>query len=398
MACGGCDSSTGLNKDQVENLITKLIRDNTLQGGLNLCNGRPLPAGSSVLTCDGLVAAIKEHVANGDLPFVTDLLPNGSILTWKVNGENKSLDLAPLIESAFPFGNTIKKGILAPGLFDVDLGNIAGKGLEKSEDGKLNVKNQDIIDNDSIIVDPVTGKLKIANKAPIKVTSLNDIRGLGTTNFYGNVCNTNGSTLFVVGVPQNNSESNIGELTPQALTFSELAADQCYDFNGWQVASEGEVHQYFMDGNKTWVRSQDAGMNPDGTHKGSVWSQWKRTDNVPAPQDGINELMQRLNNIESALNDTCTANVKTLTSNYTPTKTDEMLIFSGGQTVTFDGDVPVGKQWTIINDSDNALTLASSVEIIPPYKGSLKVKGKNAVVTVVKTTSNQFRVFGQTEA
>lgn len=398
MACGGCDSSTGLNKDQVKNLLNEWIREGIVQGGLQHCDGTPLNSGDRVLLCSQLVEKIKAEVKAGNLPFVTDLLPNGSLLTWKVNGEDKSLDLAPLIENAFPFGNTIKKGILTPNVFDVDLGKIAGKGLEQSNNGKLNVKATEFIDNDSIIVDPVTGKLKIANKAPIKVTNLNDIRGLGTTNFYGEVCNTDGHNLFVVGVPQNILSANTAEQTPQALTLGELAAKQCYDFNGWQLASEREVHQFFMEGDRTWVRSQDAGMNSDGTHKGSVWSQWKRTDNVPAPQDGFTELVRRLNSIEATLNEPCTAKVKTLTSNYTPTKTDEMLIFSGGQTITFGGDVPVGKQWTIINDSDNALTLASGVEIIPPFKGSLKVKGKNAVVTVVKTSANQFRVFGQTEA
>lgn len=273
-----------------------------------------------------------------------------------------------------------------------------GTGLRSDANG-TRVYPMDFIDNSSIVIDPATGRMKVANKVPIKVTNLNDIRGIGTTYFTGNVCNTGSSTLFVTGVPTNILPETTDILVPFANTHADLAPNQCYDFNGVQIASEGEVHQVFYQGNNSWTRSFDMGMNADGTLKAGEWSQWHRDDNVdPTHLDGFIALQNRLASIERQLSEPCTANVKTLTSNYTPTKTDEMLIFSGGQTVTFGGDVPVGKQWTIINDSDNALTLASGVEIIPPYKGSLKVKGKNAVVTVVKTSANQFRVFGQTEA
>lgn len=423
MACGGCDSSMGLKKDQIENLITELIRKGTIQGGLHSCGGEKLPAGSAVLLCSQLVDMIKEKVKDGSLPFVTDLRHEGNNLTWKVNGESKSLNLKDLVKDALKLGNTIKEGIITSGVFDVDTKAIAGKGLKSNdethkldmdmkgvlqrgsgisvdEQGRIKVDMGSLVDNKTVKYDPSTGKITAVNPAPIKVTNLNNIRGLGTTYFTGDVCNTDGRSVFVTGVPTNAFPETTAILVPSANTLTDLAANQCYDFNGMQIASEGEVHQVFYQGNNSWTRSFDAGMNADGTFKTGEWSQWRRDDNVAGvPIDGFMDLKNRLASIERQLSSPCTANVKTLTSNYTPTKTDEMLIFSGGQTVTFGGDVPVGKQWTIINDSNNVLTLAASgAEIIPPYKGSLKVKGKNAVVTVVKTAANQFRVFGQTEA
>lgn len=39
MACNGCGTSAGLTKEQVENLINKLIDEGKLQGGLTDCDG-----------------------------------------------------------------------------------------------------------------------------------------------------------------------------------------------------------------------------------------------------------------------------------------------------------------------------------------------------------------------
>lgn len=447
MACGGCNTSNGLNKDQILNLINDLIDAGKIQSGLKSCGGDDLTKGDKVVLCDTLASAINQLIKDGAISLVKDIqLKGGNLVVIDGEGNEKEIPYLSGVASddgaviTLPngstveligkdkaltkdmFGNTIKQSKLVEGKFDVDLDAIAGKGVKVNQEtnkldldlnnvvsagsgltlnnGSLKVNPKDFVDNSSIVFDPATGRIKVANKPPIKVTDLNDIRGLGTTYFSGYVCNTDGSTVFVKGVPVDVLPNrNKAVSTPQALTFDELKPGQCYDFNGWQIASENEVSQYFQEGEKVWIRTQDAGMNADGTHKGNVWSEWKRADNIDsAQQDGFIALQNRLASIERQLSEPCTANVKTLTSNYTPTKTDEMLIFSGGQTVTFGGDVPVGKQWTIINDSDNAITLASGVEIIPPYKGSLKVKGKNAVVTVVKTSANQFRVFGQTEA
>ena len=102
------------------------------------------------------------------------------------------------------------------------------------------------------------------------------------------------------------------------------------------------------------------------------------------------------------MNKPCLAKVTVRDDEVWATMDDEMIVVSGGRIVHFDdqtvGAADVGKQWTIVNADDGATAVASSGTIIPPYKGSLKVKGTNAVVTVVKTAANQYRVFGQTES
>lgn len=52
MACNGCGTSTGLTKEQVENLINKLIDEGKLQGGLTDCDDRRLWRDARIVTCD----------------------------------------------------------------------------------------------------------------------------------------------------------------------------------------------------------------------------------------------------------------------------------------------------------------------------------------------------------
>lgn len=52
MACNGCGTSAGLTKDQVENLINKLIDEGKLQGGLTDCDDRRLWRDARIVTCD----------------------------------------------------------------------------------------------------------------------------------------------------------------------------------------------------------------------------------------------------------------------------------------------------------------------------------------------------------
>ena len=52
MACNGCGTSAGLTKDQVENLINKLIDEGKLQSGLTDCDDRRLWRDARIVTCD----------------------------------------------------------------------------------------------------------------------------------------------------------------------------------------------------------------------------------------------------------------------------------------------------------------------------------------------------------
>lgn len=281
----------------------------------------------------------------------------------------------------------------------------------RSDENGVSVNPADFIDNNTIVIDPTTGKIKVKPKTCVDMTNgdLNTLsNGLGqsgVTCFYGRACGAmGGDNDFIIGVP---SEPNNATATsvPPAMDKSELKSN-CIDVTGYQVASPNEIIQYFYDDNPDgdnglqnsgWVRMHSGGLNLDGTLKNGNWTAWERAKAIPDPDGSIAALVRRVVALEQQLNRPCSTDIKLKASDYTPTIDDQVLVFTGGQTVNFEGDTVVGKQWTIINDSDNALTLASSGEIISPYKGSLKVKGKNAVVTVIKTADNQYRVFGQTE-
>ncbi len=53
MACRGCGDPVYMTKDQVENYINKLIEEGKLQPGLMSCEGKALPKGTKVPSCDG---------------------------------------------------------------------------------------------------------------------------------------------------------------------------------------------------------------------------------------------------------------------------------------------------------------------------------------------------------
>ena len=145
MACGGCNTSMGLTKDQVENLINKFLDEGKLQGGLKTCNGDDLPKGSKVLTCAVLADAVNDLLKEGKVdvitdvkvedgklvvvdgtgkvnklttPFVSDLAFNSeeNKLTWVQDGKDKSATLpyVKAVEGAtgvvltLPNGNTVE--------------------------------------------------------------------------------------------------------------------------------------------------------------------------------------------------------------------------------------------------------------------------------------------------
>lgn len=120
--------------------------------------------------------------------------------------------------------------------------------------------------------------------------------------------------------------------------------------------------------------------------------------NIAKNKAEIDKLKTEFDALKASLDKPCTINISNKNANYTAKKTDELIIAKGSKTVTFNvADAPIGYQWSVINDDDGTTTLASGGTIIPPYKGSLKVTGKNAVVTVLKSGDNEYRVFGQTK-
>lgn len=92
MACGGCNTSMGLTKDQIENLIQKLIDEGKLQAGLTDCEGVELGKGSKVLLCSVLAEKVNDLIKEGVIDVVTDVnVEDGKLVATDGTGKSKKL-------------------------------------------------------------------------------------------------------------------------------------------------------------------------------------------------------------------------------------------------------------------------------------------------------------------
>lgn len=189
MGCRGCGSTSGLSREQVENLVNKWLDESKLQGGIKSCDGEPLPKGAKVVLCSEFTDKVQNLIETGKIEVLTDLsIKNGKLIatdgegnkeeldtpyitnlevdtdtstvSWIANGEKKSktlpyvkgtasnknitLTLADGTNVEFPkdgwltedsFDNTIIKGVNEAGKFGIKLGT----GLTQEADGAISV-------------------------------------------------------------------------------------------------------------------------------------------------------------------------------------------------------------------------------------------------------------------
>lgn len=150
MACGGCNTQTGLTKAQVENLVNKLIDEGKLSGGLKNCGGEKLSPGSKVVLCDALTKAINDAIKSGDVDVVKDVALSGDkVVVTKGDGKTKELSLPFAKATAgndevvltLPNGDTVSVPKTGSALTEKDFDNTIKKGA--NEDGKFGVNLQD---------------------------------------------------------------------------------------------------------------------------------------------------------------------------------------------------------------------------------------------------------------
>ena len=184
----------------------------------------------------------------------------------------------------------------------------------KEADGKVVITNQDgttveiekpaefdlskHVDNKTVRLKD--GKLEVIKEKCATVTNLNtlevsdgNLKQLGISCFTGVFNATDANSA--VGAPVKFGETNVEK--SDAITAKEdITSGYQLDFTGWQVATGSEVHQYIYsrigDGVQSgWVRSNDSGMNADGTLKNpSDWGKWVYELNLPeqpAPAAGL---------------------------------------------------------------------------------------------------------------
>lgn len=184
----------------------------------------------------------------------------------------------------------------------------------KEADGKVVITNQDgttveiekpaefdlskHVDNKTVRLKD--GKLEVIKEKCATVTNLNtlevsdgNLKQLGISCFTGVFNATDASTA--IGAPVKFGETNV-EKSDAIATKEDITSGYQLDFTGWQVATGNEVHQYIYsrigDGVQSgWVRSNDSGMNADGTLKNpNDWGKWVYELNLPeqpAPASGL---------------------------------------------------------------------------------------------------------------
>lgn len=172
-----------------------------------------------------------------------------------------------------------------------DLGRgIKANGAKK----KYEVDLTQMVDNKTVRVNE-QGNLEVIKEKCVQVLDLNNLvdaentgalKRLGSTCFYGDFNAADARTA--IGAPVDFGKLDVEK--SRAITAKEdITSGQQLDFNGWQVATDREVHQYIYssagaEGKQSgWVRSNDSGMNADGSLRNpSDWSDWTFELNLPA--------------------------------------------------------------------------------------------------------------------
>ena len=172
-----------------------------------------------------------------------------------------------------------------------DLGRgIKANGAKK----KYEVDLTQMVDNKTVRVNE-QGNLEVIKEKCVQVLDLNNLvdaentgalKRLGSTCFYGDFNAADARTA--IGAPVDFGKFDVEK--SRAITAKEdITSGQQLDFNGWQVATDREVHQYIYssagaEGKQSgWVRSNDSGMNADGSLRNpSDWRDWTFELNLPA--------------------------------------------------------------------------------------------------------------------
>lgn len=172
-----------------------------------------------------------------------------------------------------------------------DLGRgIKANGAKK----KYEVDLTQMVDNKTVRVNE-QGNLEVIKEKCVQVLDLNNLvdaentgalKRLGSTCFYGEFNAADARTA--IGAPVDFGKLDVEK--SRAITAKEdITSGQQLGFNGWQVATDREVHQYIYssagaEGKQSgWVRSNDSGMNADGSLRNpSDWRDWTFELNLPA--------------------------------------------------------------------------------------------------------------------
>lgn len=172
-----------------------------------------------------------------------------------------------------------------------DLGRgIKANGAKK----KYEVDLTQMVDNKTVRVNE-QGNLEVIKEKCVQVLDLNNLvdaentgalKRLGSTCFYGDFNAADAQTA--IGAPVDFGKFDV-EKSRAIAAKEDITSGYQLDFNGFQIATDREVHQYIysragVEGKQSgWVRSNDSGMNADGSLRNpSDWGDWVFELNLPA--------------------------------------------------------------------------------------------------------------------
>lgn len=274
------------------------------------------------VTYDAKTKIAKFTTTNGDSYEIKLDIPEPVEYTFTTK-ENGDIEIANGKKEVLATIPAIKVKAVKEADGDVVITNQDGSTVEvpaikvkaaKEADGKVVITNQDgttveiekpaefdlskHVDNKTVRLKD--GKLEVIKEKCATVTNLNaleasdgNLKQLGITCFTGVFNATDASTA--IGAPVKFGETNV-EKSDAIATKEDITSGYQLDFTGWQVATGSEVHQYIYsrigDGVQSgWVRSNDSGMNADGTLKNpNDWGKWVYELNLPeqpAPAAGL---------------------------------------------------------------------------------------------------------------
>ena len=143
------------------------------------------------------------------------------------------------------------------------------------------------------------GTLVLSGGVKEATTNLNNGTGvMGMSTFYGVVNNVNGSTEYAVGVPRDISSTDHQQAGTTAI--GQLSSGQQYDFTGWQIATPAQVDQWLVGvSDSVWHRTNDHGMNADGSLNPNNWGVWTRESNVNIPVQQFQKATQDILALEA---------------------------------------------------------------------------------------------------
>lgn len=238
------------------------------------------------VTYDAKTKTAKFTTTNGDSYEIKLEIPEPVEYTFttKDNGDIEVANGKKVVLATIP---AIKVKAVKKANGDVVITNQDGSTVEIEKPAEFDLSKH--VDNKSVRLKD--GKLEVIKEKCAVATNLSTLEASdGTLKQLGNTCFTGlysaTSDSATLGVPVALDKTDV-ETSNAVNAKSDAVEGIELDFNGWQIATDSEVTQYIytrVEGGKQsgWVRSNDSGMNADGTLKNpNDWGKWVYELNLP---------------------------------------------------------------------------------------------------------------------